>query len=360
MSLRRDLILAALSATVAVAGLVALGSTGASRAGAVNAPVAWQFDQVDAAASSAVAVWEDSVEGGNRSGGAAAGDADIRDDGQGDASRSAGGVRGSSGPRSTSRPRAAGGSRSGGSGAAGSAVDDGSMGSASLAAPTSVPAGDGSQPTPAGSAHPGTWTIGPYGSKLLTGTRTIALTFDDGPDPTYTPQILDLLKTYRVKATFCVIGSRARDYPDLVRRIVAEGHSLCNHSWQHLTTLGDRDASYQDWDLRSTNDAIHAAVPGAEIKYFRAPGGNFTRPMIKLASSLGMTSLSWDVDPRDWDAATYGTGPSMVDHVVATVEQTIRPGSIVLSHDRARPDTVAAYQVLLPWILARFVTTPLP
>jgi len=188
----------------------------------------------------------------------------------------------------------------------------------------------------------------------------VALTFDDGPDPTFTPQVLDLLAAHGVKATFCVIGSRARDYPDLIRRIVAEGHTLCNHSWQHLIDLGQRPWSYQNWDLRSTNDAIHAAVPDYQVRYFRAPGGNFTRPLITLARQLGMTPIYWDVDPRDWDAATYGHGASMVDHIVSTVEQNTRAGSIVLSHDRVRPDTVAAYQILVPWLLARFTLIPLP
>ncbi len=202
--------------------------------------------------------------------------------------------------------------------------------------------------------------VGPFDALRRTGTASVALTFDDGPDPTYTPQILDLLKAHGVKATFCVIGSRARDYPDLIRRIVGEGHTLCNHSWQHLMNLGQRTWSYQDWDLRNTNDAIHLAVPGYPIKYFRAPGGNFTVPLIALARQLGMTPLYWAVDPRDWDAATFGTGTAMVDHIVSTVENNTSAGSIVLSHDRAKPDTVAAYQILIPWLLARFTLIALP
>ncbi len=202
-------------------------------------------------------------------------------------------------------------------------------------------------------------TAGPYGSVISTGSAAVALTFDDGPDPTFTPRMLDLLKKHGVKATFCVIGSRARDYPDLIRRIAAEGHTLCNHSWQHLIDLGQRTRSYQSWDLRSTNDAIHAAVPDAPIRYFRAPGGNFTPGLVELATTLGMTPLSWDVDPRDWDAATYGRGEPMVDHVVSVVERTVRAGSVVLSHDRARPDTLTAYRTLLPWLKDRYQLVPL-
>jgi peptidoglycan/xylan/chitin deacetylase (PgdA/CDA1 family) len=233
------------------------------------------------------------------------------------------------------------------------------------ASPSPTGTGHGPHPTASGSGpdhglRPGTGTSGPFGSRSLTGSDGVALTFDDGPDVTYTPQILDLLKQYGVQATFCVIGSRARDYPDLIKRIVADGHNLANHSWQHLMDLGKRPSSYQNWDLRNTLDTFHAAVPDEPIRYFRAPGGNYTAGLVQLASSLGMTSLYWDVDPRDWDAATYGRGAPMVSHIVAVVKGTTRPGSIILSHDRVRPDTIAAYKILLPWLKAHFRMVRLP
>ena len=196
---------------------------------------------------------------------------------------------------------------------------------------------------------------GPAGSQSVTGNATVALTFDDGPDPGTTPRLLALLRQYHVKATFCLIGYRARDYPGLVRQIAADGHSFCNHSWQHLINLGQRDPAYQSWDLTQTNQAIQNAAPGAQIRWFRAPGGNFTPGLVSLASSLNMGSMYWSVDPRDWDNASYGTGPSMVNHIVSNVEANVRPGSIILSHDRAaHPDTITAYQILLPWLTARY------
>jgi len=224
---------------------------------------------------------------------------------------------------------------------------------------TAAAAGDAPQAGAHALPGPGSRKTGPLSTQILTGSSSVALTFDDGPDPTYTPQILDLLKDHGVKATFCVIGSRARDYPDLIRRIVAEGHTLCNHSWQHLLNLGKRPLSYQTWDLEQTNNAIHAAVPDVPIRYFRAPGGNFTRGLIDLAGRLGMSPLSWDVDPRDWDTAGYGRGTPMVNHITSVVEHTVRPGSIILSHDRAHPDTVVAYRSLLSWLQARYTLTQL-
>src|SRR6266516_3990381 len=202
--------------------------------------------------------------------------------------------------------------------------------------------------------------IGPAGSQRLTGSDAVALTFDDGPDPQYTPQLLDLLRQYNVQATFSMIGSRVRDYPDVVRRVVAEGHNLSNHSWQHLMDLAQRPSCYQNHDLWATLGWFTNAVPNAPIRYFRAPGGNFTPGLVQVAGSLGMTSLYWDVDPRDWDAATYGHGQTMVDHIVSVVKRTTRPGSIILSHDRIRPDTMAAYKILLPWLKDHFRIARLP
>jgi hypothetical protein len=73
-----------------------------------------------------------------------------------------------------------------------------------------------------------------------------------------------------------------------------------------------------------------------------------------------MTSLYWQVDPRDWDTATFGTGPRMADHVASAVRAAVRPGAIVLSHDSGHPDTVTAYATLLPWLKAHFAVTALP
>ena len=203
---------------------------------------------------------------------------------------------------------------------------------------------------------------GPAGSLRITGTPSVALTFDDGPDPVNTPKLLDMLKQCGVKATFCLVGFRARDRPDLVRSIVAEGHTVCNHSWQHLTDLGaeTRTDEYIRHDLQATNNAIRKAAPTATISYFRAPGGNFTPRLVQIANDLGMTSIYWALDPRDWERSTYGTGSRMVSHIIAAVEGSVRPSAIVLSHDNGKPDTITAYRTLLPWLKARFKLIALP
>lgn len=203
-------------------------------------------------------------------------------------------------------------------------------------------------------------TGGPAGSLRTTGTKAVALTFDDGPSPVDTPRLLALLRRYHVKATFCVIGVRVRAYPSLIRQIVADGHTLCDHSWSHKLNLGEESPAAIRADMLATINAIHAAAPGAPVRYFRAPGGNFTPTMVKIAKSLGMASLYWQVDPWDWNAARYGTGVGMTDHIIGNIETYVRPGSIVLSHDISRPNTYTAYQTLLPWLLRRFTLIALP
>ena len=195
---------------------------------------------------------------------------------------------------------------------------------------------------------------GPFGSRQTTGTSQVALTFDDGPDPAYTPRVLTLLRQYQVKATFCLVGANAQAHPDLVRAIVADGHILCNHSWAHDLKLGSRSSLTILSDLLRTNRAIRAAVPGAEIRYYRQPGGNWTGRVVTVASQLGMTSLDWAVDPRDW-------AESSPARIAATVTSQTRAGDIVLLHDGGgnRAPTTIALETILATLVGRFDLTGL-
>jgi peptidoglycan/xylan/chitin deacetylase (PgdA/CDA1 family) len=192
-------------------------------------------------------------------------------------------------------------------------------------------------------------TVGPFGSRRMTGGKSVALTFDDGPHAVWTPQVLDRLRAAGVKATFCVVGAQVRRNPDLVRRIVREGHTLCNHSWRHELDLGAQPVAVIKANLLATNREIRGVVPGAKIPYFRQPGGKWTAAVVEAARQLGMTSLDWDVDPRDWettDAHQIGT------RVIANA----RPGSIILLHDGGgdRHGTLAACPGMIQTLKARY------
>ncbi|WP_433828567.1 polysaccharide deacetylase family protein [Actinoplanes sp. CA-015351] len=197
-------------------------------------------------------------------------------------------------------------------------------------------------------------TNGPAHSITTTGTEGVALTFDDGPDPTYTPQLLQMLAKERVKATFCVVGTNAKKHPELIREIVKAGHSLCNHSWNHDLKLGKKPPKKIKADLERTNAAIRAAVPNAKISYMRAPGGNFTPNLVKVSGKLGMAPLYWQVDPRDWDQPKGETHADHRKKIVKIVQKRTRKGSVILSHDNAQPDTIEAYKTLLPWLRRHF------
>ncbi|GIF07160.1 polysaccharide deacetylase family protein [Actinoplanes siamensis] len=201
---------------------------------------------------------------------------------------------------------------------------------------------------------------GPGGAWLTTGSKGVALTFDDGPDPANTPALLKLLAKQRVKATFCLVGSNVKRHPDLVRKIVAGGHTLCNHTWDHDLKLGRKTPAQIRADMSRTNAAILAAAPGAKVKYFRSPGGNFTPQVVKIAKELGMTSIYWKVDPRDWDHQREESDGAHTNRVINSVKRNTRPGAIVLSHDYAQPDTIRAYATLLPWLRKRYRLIALP
>ena len=176
----------------------------------------------------------------------------------------------------------------------------------------------------------------------------VALTFDDGPHFALTPRLLDTLKAKGIKATFFLVGKNAKEYPAIVKRIVAEGHELGNHSWSHpnLAKMGDEEVKSE---LNRTSDAIEAAV-GQRPKLMRPPFGSYTKAQGKwFHDDLGFTVVLWDVDPDDW----RDPGPSVVEDRVLNGWKNstgVRPGSIVLSHDihkgtvEAEPDIIDKLQ----------------
>jgi peptidoglycan/xylan/chitin deacetylase (PgdA/CDA1 family) len=175
----------------------------------------------------------------------------------------------------------------------------------------------------------------------------VALTFDDGPDPNWTPQILDVLRRHGAVATFCMVGSAMARHPQMVAAVAAAGMRICAHSRTHDERLATRpDATITSEILDVGNRA--ADVPGADVRYFRAPGGNWSPSILATAAGHDLQPLGWSVDPRDW------TRPG-ADAVVATVRKHVHPGAIVLLHDGGgnRAQTVAALDRLLPWLTSQ-------
>jgi peptidoglycan/xylan/chitin deacetylase (PgdA/CDA1 family) len=211
-----------------------------------------------------------------------------------------------------------------------------------------------STPAPPKPSYTPRLTLAQMGVVRRTGSSAVALTFDDGPSPTWTPQLLDLLRAQHVRATFCLVGTEVHKYPALVARIVREGHTLCNHSWHHDLALGTRSVETIRADLTRTNAEIRRAAPGAPISYFRQPGGKWTPTVASVARSLGMTPLGWDVDPSDWAKPAASV-------IIQRVLNATRAGSIVLMHDGGgdRTNTLAACRTLLPQLIRRYRLAPL-
>lgn len=218
--------------------------------------------------------------------------------------------------------------------------------------PVAQPGAPGPTLSPSASSPIITPGDGPAGTVRKTGSDAVALTFDDGPWDD-TPAVLDLLAQHHVKATFCMVGRQVAARAGMIQRMVAEGHTLCNHSWSHDEMLRTRTHEQIRSDMQRTNDAIRAVAPGAVIGYFRAPGGNWSPDIVSIAASLGMTSISWTVDPRDWN------GPG-VQSIIHTVLTHTRPGGIVLLHDGAGPQTVTALRTILSDLAGRFTLIALP
>ena len=167
---------------------------------------------------------------------------------------------------------------------------------------------------------------------------SIALTFDDGPDPVHTPAVLDILAAHGAKATFFVIGKHAYAHQHLVRRIVAEGHQLANHTWSHRHLDGQ---GYQivGEELDSTRDFL-ATIVGAPTRLYRPPRGEISARLLSYTAVLGYTTVLWTVSFSDNLRARTEFTTSQVESA------DLGPGGIVLLHDN-NSYTVKALDPLL-------------
>ncbi|MEU3351707.1 polysaccharide deacetylase family protein [Streptomyces sp. NPDC037389] len=224
-------------------------------------------------------------------------------------------------------------------------------------APDTAPDGKGGTPPPP--TTPGTPSAptpaaptGPVSPEIAHGTetggKTVALTIDDGPDPKWTPKVLELLKRSGIKATFCMIGPQAKARPDLVKQVVADGHRLCDHSVDHNVAMDKRSEDYQKQQILDAKKMIEDAAgggPAGTIRYYRAPGGAFTPYSRHLAADNGMRPLGWDVDTRDWQRPG-------VDRIMENIKRELPNGPIILFHDGGgdRSQSVEALARCIDWL----------
>lgn len=151
--------------------------------------------------------------------------------------------------------------------------------------------------------------------------KKIAITFDDGPHPVYTEKLLDGLKERGVKATFFVLGEKAKKYPEIIKRMDEEGHVIGNHTYTHIQLRSSNRQQFRD-ELVLTNEVI-SEITGKEVQYVRPPYGTWDK---KLEEELNMLPVLWNVDPNDWCTGN-------ADKVTKRITDKAKENSIILLHD---------------------------
>lgn len=157
-----------------------------------------------------------------------------------------------------------------------------------------------------------------------TDRKLVALTFDDGPSPEWTPQILDALKAAGIKATFFMIGYHVQKYPEMARRVVAEGHLIANHGYAHSVIMYYNEAEIEQ-EIKYTEHVIRETT-GVTTKYFRPPKAWLKKAIKNKIKSMGYDVILWSLNSKDWVHFNHKT---MVNHI----KKHIQGGDILLFHD---------------------------
>ncbi|WP_245679301.1 polysaccharide deacetylase family protein [Actinomadura hibisca] len=174
----------------------------------------------------------------------------------------------------------------------------------------------------------------------------LALTIDDGPDPDWTPQILDLLAEHQVKASFFMISEMAREYPKLARRVADAGHQVSNHSRTHPLPFDSLSPKRLRTEIVDAQKEI-ADITGVLPALFRAPGGGWSKRAYTIMGDHGMLPVDWSIDPSDWKKpGARSIRRSMLQS---------KAGDIILCHDGGgdRSQTVAALRTVVPTLKRR-------
>ncbi|NTS78788.1 polysaccharide deacetylase family protein [Catenovulum sp. SM1970] len=179
--------------------------------------------------------------------------------------------------------------------------------------------------------------------------KQIALTFDDGPNPEYTQQILDVLAEYKVPATFFWLGENMSYYPEFMAKAKADNHIIANHTWSHhhSRTLSDEEFLTE---FTKTNDFIEQYL-GYRPRFFRPPYGEISQRQIDLLAARGVTTFLWSIDTRDWYKKEWfpGQTPTSLADIENRVIDNLHPEAIVLMHDAGgdRTDTANALHKII-------------
>lgn len=189
---------------------------------------------------------------------------------------------------------------------------------------------------------------GVYFSCSTGGEKKVALTFDDGPHPVYTREILGILEEYGIRATFFCIGCNAEQYPEIVREVIAAGHEIGNHTYGHPNLSSATYDGVREEILGMENALAGAVDKPASPHLFRPPGGMYCDEVCRAAADLDYDVVLWSVDTRDW-------AHTAVEDIVENVLTGTDAGDIVLFHDfvSGESPTPEALRRILPELVER-------
>ena len=174
----------------------------------------------------------------------------------------------------------------------------------------------------------------------------IALTFDDGPHPRYTPLILEILDEYGIKATFFTVGINAHYYPDTLRMVAARGHEIGNHTYSH-PRVGHMDQNKLENEIYLCEETIYE-ITDCKTKLFRPPEGMIDSGILNVLQGLDYRVILWDIDTRDW----AHTSPK---EIAENVINTVSSGDIILMHDYigVNSPTCDAMRIFIPELIEK-------
>jgi peptidoglycan/xylan/chitin deacetylase (PgdA/CDA1 family) len=203
------------------------------------------------------------------------------------------------------------------------------------------------------------WSMGPVDAPVLArqvgdlprspfgpADKVVALTFDDGPDPRFTPEVLSVLARYRAPASFFMVGREANRFPDLVRQVAAGGDSVEGHTWDHVDLTRLSDGGFAG-EVDRTDDLL-GTLTGRPVRCVRPPKGRVDGRVVRLLGERHLATMMWSLDPRDWRKPGR-------DAISGYVLAGLRPGAVILLHDGGgdRGQTVDALPVILDGLHAR-------
>ena len=178
--------------------------------------------------------------------------------------------------------------------------------------------------------------------KKHTNKKEIALTFDDGPDAIFTPKIVEILNEFNIKATFFLLGRNIERNPEIVKELIKQKHEIGNHSYSHKTLIFKSPKYVRDEIEKTDHLLVEFGLEKTQL--FRPPYGRYFISLLFVLWKMKKKMVLWNIGPKDFKATSS-------DEIIFRIEKEIKPGSIIVLHDKSGEKTLAALKILIPKLL---------